>query len=113
MSSPDPGEVQRVVPWPFEDGRFPSRLGAVVMRTVLSGERPALLVVHFPDGDWGVADGVGDPNEPEACVISHMRHAVDADASLEELASLAPGMAAERSTTGEPWAVSPLSWPEA
>jgi hypothetical protein len=58
MSSPDSGEVQRVVPWPFEDGRFPSRLGAVVMRTVLSGERPALLVVHFrPITDEGVAVG--------------------------------------------------------
>jgi hypothetical protein len=30
MPSPDSGEVQRVVPWPFEDGRFPSDLGAVV-----------------------------------------------------------------------------------
>ena len=29
-------------------------LGGVVMRTVLSGERPALQVVHFPDGDWGL-----------------------------------------------------------
>jgi hypothetical protein len=112
MPSPDSREVQRVVPWPFEDGRFPSDLGAVVMRTVLSGERAALQVVHFPDGDWGVADGVGDPNEPEACVISHIRHVVDRDASMEELASLAPGMAAERSAAGEPWVVSPFTWPD-
>jgi hypothetical protein len=112
MPRSDSGEVQRVVPWPFEDGRFPSHLGAVVMRTVLSGERPALVVVHFPDGDWGVADGVGDPNEPEACVISHIRHVVDSDASLEELASLAPGMAAERPAAAAPWAVSPFFWPE-
>src|SRR5829696_2446659 len=103
VPSPDSREVQRVVPWPFEDGRFPSHLGAVVMRTVLSGERAALQVVHFPEGDWGVADGVGDPNEPEVCAISHIRHVVDGDASLEELASLAPGMAAERSAAGEPW----------
>jgi hypothetical protein len=112
MPSPDSGEIQRVVPWPSEHGRFPSDLGAVVMRTVLSGERPALQVVHFPEGDWGVADGVGDPNEPGACVISHVRHVVDRDAGLEELASLAPGMAAERSAAGAPWAVSPFSWPE-
>ena len=113
MPCPDSGEVHRVVAWPFEDGRFPSHLGAVVMRTVLIGERPALLVTHFPEGDWGVADGVGDPNEPEACVISHIRHVVDGDASLEELASMAPGMVAERSAAGEPWVVSAFSWPEA
>jgi hypothetical protein len=60
----------------------------------------------------GVADGVGDPNEPGVSVVSHIRHVVDRDASVEELASLAPGTAAERPAAGAPWAVSPFSWPE-
>jgi hypothetical protein len=108
VPSPDSHEIQRVAPWPFAGNRFPGFLGAVVMRTVLSGYRPALQVVHFPDGDWGVADGVGDPNEPGACVISHLRHVVERDTSLEGLASLAPGMVAERSAAGEPWVASPF-----
>jgi hypothetical protein len=112
VPSPDSHEIQRVAPWPFAGNRFRAHLGAVVMQTALTGERPALQVVHFPDGDWGVADGVGDPNEPGACVISHLRHVVERDASLEELASLAPGMVAERSGAGEPWVASPFTWPD-
>ena len=34
------------LPFPFEGGRFPSSLGAVVQRTVLSGEQPAREVVE-------------------------------------------------------------------
>ncbi|MFF0579847.1 hypothetical protein [Streptosporangium saharense] len=42
-------EVVRRVP-------FPSELGAVVQRTVLSGEFPVLVVIHDDDDDWLIGD---------------------------------------------------------
>lgn len=36
---------------------FPETPGAVVQRTVLSGDLPARLVVHDSGNDWCVGDG--------------------------------------------------------
>jgi hypothetical protein len=101
-----PGEVFRDLPWPFENDEFPPHLGAVVMRTVLDGELPALQIVHFPDNSWVVADGVNDPNEPGACSVAHIWHAIEQNSSLAGLASLPPGYAANREAVGAPWVVS-------
>jgi hypothetical protein len=97
-------------PWPFLNDRFPHDLGAVVMKTVLEGHRPALQVVHTPDNTWAIADGVDDPNAPGACVARHIRHVIDLDPGLEELASLPVGYQANRVATDEPWVVTPFSY---
>ena len=68
----DQHELFRPLPWPFGDGRFPDELAAVVPRTVLSGDRPALRVVHAADNDWLVADCVNDWNESGATVVGGM-----------------------------------------
>jgi hypothetical protein len=103
----DDGECQPVMPWPFPGDVFPRALGAVVMRNVLSGSSPALQVVHFDDGYWGVADGHHVPSsrnlEP-----THIWHVLEMDASLAELATLPPGRQADREALGEPWVVSPI-----
>src|SRR2546422_5927471 len=95
--------------WPFAGDRFPADLGAVVMKTVLDGDLPVLQFVHSPDNSWLVADGVNDPNVPGACIATHLRHVLERDPSLEELASLPVGHQANRSAVGEPWAVEPVS----
>jgi hypothetical protein len=59
-------EVFQHLPFPFEGGVFPEKLGAVVQRTVLDGHEPAREVVHADDGSWLVGDGVNDPNPPGA-----------------------------------------------
>ena len=51
------------LPFPYEGGVFPKRLGAVVQLTVLDGEEPARLVVHDEASGWAVGDGINDPNE--------------------------------------------------
>jgi hypothetical protein len=102
----DPGEIFRHLPWPFENSEFPASLGAVVMHTVVTAARPALQVVHMPDNSWGVADGIDDPNEPGACVATHIWHVLVNDQSLLALASLAPGQVADRRATNEPWVIS-------
>ncbi|HEX6129190.1 MAG TPA: hypothetical protein VF071_09235 [Candidatus Limnocylindria bacterium] len=97
--------MARRVPWPFPEGRFPEDLGAVVQRTVLDGELPALVVVHAADGDWMVGDGLNDPNEPRAAVATHLRHVVDRDPSVGPLATLPPGKRADREASAHPWVV--------
>lgn len=97
-------------PWPFPNNRFPNDLGAVIMKTVLEGRRAALQVVHTPNNTWAIADGVDDPNTPDACVARHIRHVLDLDPGLEELASLPVGYQANRSAASEPWVVTPFSY---
>jgi hypothetical protein len=102
----DARDMVRVVRWPFPDGRFPPELGAVVMRSVLDGRRPALHVWHSPDNDWAIGDGIDDPNEPGACVATHIGHVVALDPSIAELAGMPPGTRADRSSAAAPWIIS-------
>jgi hypothetical protein len=102
---PDHNEMLRYVPWPFPEGVFPADLGAVVQRTVLEGSMPALLVEHDADGGWSIGDDVNDPNEPDACIATHIWHAIERNSSISDLASLPPGHAARRRWPGDPWSV--------
>ena len=89
----DDPRIMREIPWPFENDEFPPDLGAVVMRTVLDGELPALQVIHADDW-WGVADGLNDPNG-DASMAVHIAHVLELDPSLGELATLPPGYQAD------------------
>jgi hypothetical protein len=110
MAAPDARDMFRFVDWPFPDGEFPSHLGAVVMKSVLGGERPALHVVHLPDNGWAVADGIDDPNEEGATTVAHMHHLVTRDPALAELAALPPGCVADRQHASAPWVISRFEW---
>lgn len=105
-------EMFRYLPWPFENNTFPPALGAVVMRTVLEGARPALQVLHDPEGGWAVADGEGDPSAPGACIATHIWHVVSADPSLAPLAAMPPGTQADRQSIQDPWEFQGFSWDE-
>lgn len=98
-------EMFRHPPFPFEKGRFPIELGAVVQKSVLTGEQPAREVIHAPDGSWLVGDGVNDPNLPGASVATHLAHAIERNSSIAELAGMPPGRIAQRSEPGEAWTV--------
>lgn len=104
------GDMTRRLPFPFADGRFPPDLGAVVHRTVLDGDQPARIVIHTSEGDWLVADGINDPNEPGASVATHIAHAIERNSSIADLATLGPGQVAERSDPGQPWVISDHNW---
>ncbi|GAA4254006.1 hypothetical protein GCM10022255_057020 [Dactylosporangium darangshiense] len=89
-------EIFRSVEFPFPGGRFPHHRGAVIRRTVLTGEEPAREVVHVEDNSWLVGDCVNDPNLPGAVVVARISPLADADPSLAELAALPLGHVAER-----------------
>ena len=107
-----PGEMFRHVAWPFPLGKFPAHLGVVVQRTVLSGDSPALIVIHTQDNDWLVEDGVSDPNLPDASVATHMSHVVQRNSSLTGLVDLPPGWEAHRDAPGQPWIRVRHEWPD-
>lgn len=96
--------VQRL-PFPFPEGQFPAALGAVVQRTVLTGQLPACEVIHTPDGSWAVGDAINDPNLPGASIATHMAHVVALNSSVARLATMAPGHIAQRGGPGEPWTI--------
>ncbi len=98
----EPGEIFQHLPFPFADGVLPRNLGAVIQRTVLHGNAPAREVVHAADGSWLIGDGVNDTNEPGACVVSHIWHAIDRDRALTELASMQPVHMATRDNPADP-----------
>jgi hypothetical protein len=106
------GEAAGRVPWPFPGGSFPGDLGAVVQRTVLSGELPARLVIHDDENYWCVGDDVNDPDAGGASVVAHMMHVLARDSSVSELASLPPGWAAVRAGPGQPWERFPHQYPD-
>ncbi len=109
----DPREMFQHLPFPFEDGHFSARLGAVVQVTVLDGKEPVLLVAHPADNSWLVGDGLNDTNLPGAAVATHMSHVLAQDPSVAELAGLPLGQQAARPTPGEPWVVTNFEWLDA
>jgi hypothetical protein len=106
-------EMRRVMPFPYEGDRFPAALGAVVQGTVLQGEQPARVVIHTPEGDWCIGDGVNDPNLPGASTATHISHAVELNSSIAALATMPPGHIARRTDPGHDWQVQVLTgWGE-
>src|ERR1700754_4714287 len=109
----DEREMFQHLQFPFEDQRFPSSLGALVQKTVLSGEQPAREVIHAPDGSWLIGDGVNDPNLPGASIATHIPHAIETNSSIAQLATMSPGHIAQRSGPGDPWRIAVLlGWDE-
>lgn len=98
-------EMFQRLPFPFPNAQFPPALGAVVQQTVLTGELPALEVLHTSDGSWAVGDGINDPNLPGASLATHMAHVVALNSSVAGLATMAPGHIARRVGPGEPWTI--------
>jgi hypothetical protein len=102
-------EMRRVMPFPYEGDRLPPALGAVVQNTVLRGEQPAREVIHTPEGEWCVGDGVNDPNVPGAVTATHISHAVERNGSIASLANMPPGHIAQRPDPGHDWEVRVLT----
>ena len=110
--SNDPHQMLTQMSWPFRNGEFPPELGTIAMRSVAQGELPTLQVVHDPDGYWLVADGINDPSEPDACVVTHFSHVLASNSSVATLANMPPGTKADREEVGAEWILRPFSYEE-
>ncbi|MGW5668334.1 hypothetical protein [Micromonospora sp. NPDC003776] len=77
-----------------------------------SGAQPAREVIHTGDNSWIVGDGVNDPNQPGAVVVTWIRHVVERNSSVAQLASLPVGQVAYRENLGRPLLIEPHPWPE-
>jgi hypothetical protein len=98
-------QLVRNVPLPFPDGKFPPELGAIVQRTVASGELPALVVIHDDENDWLIGDDVTDASDPAASTLSHVQHVVDRDPTVADTAPMPCGYAARRPSRSAPWVI--------
>ncbi len=68
---------------------------------VFKNERPVLLVIRDPDGDYQFLCGEND--DTEECHLVGVVHLLDRDPSLELLANLNEGHGAERKTKNHNW----------
>lgn len=91
---------------------FPDDLAAYVNNTVAGGERPALVVVHDPEGDWIVGDGSEAPFDADTAGLVHIQHLLDSDSSLAELAALPSGRLAWRDQITDPWNIEGFAYPD-
>jgi len=75
---------------------------AYVCVHVFDSSRPILLVSRS-DGDWSFLCGAVHEDTAENYRVVGIGHIVDRDATLNELADLAPKWEAERPSVGDPW----------
>jgi hypothetical protein len=84
--------------WPFSDA---PDLTAFSTRQVMESKEPILLVTHeVSDGAWQF---IGGPWQKGDLVALCLRHAVERDPSIRELADLPRGWGATRGAEGESW----------
>jgi hypothetical protein len=78
-------------------------LGVVVCRHVANGQRAVGFSSRYQDGEWAFTCGEADHTSDADYVLIHVHHLLEADPSLDEVASLAPGWSAERKSVGADW----------
>ncbi len=90
-------------PWPFAD---PAETPSFVCRHVFERTSPILVAVHDSDGDWQfLCDrDHGDSSGEEPKVVC-LEDVLAIDASVTEIAGMAPGETATRSSAQDEWQV--------
>jgi hypothetical protein len=85
--------------WPFDQA---PNVAAMTTLYVTNRNAPILLVVHYRDDhSWGFFDG-GVLSIKNGMMVS-MQYIVQLDASVREIADLAPGWVARREHVGGQW----------
>jgi hypothetical protein len=81
--------------------RFRKDFAVYCCRHIFLKERPVLLVIRDPDGDWQFLCGGGD--DPDECHHVGVGHLLERDPSLEVMANLSVAAGAERRGVGSKW----------
>ena len=89
--------------WPFA---VPDNSASFTTDRLWSQQLPILQVFHCQDGDWQFFNG--DIADDDECLMVCLGCVYERDASIAELASLAPGWSASRNAMGERWHCEPF-----
>lgn len=81
--------------------RFRRDYGVYCCSHVFSDQRPVLLVIRDPDGDWQFLCGNSEENED--CHLVGIGHLLDRDPSLGQMAELMVSSGAERKDISASW----------
>ena len=81
--------------------KFRRDYGVYCCPHVFNNERPILLVIRDPDGEWQFLCGESD--DTDKCHLVGVGHLLDRDSKLEQLANLAEATGAERETSDHDW----------
>ncbi len=84
--------------WPFQDA---TNTAVITLRRIMDGSKPILYVVHDEEGDWQFLDG-GDVSEEDANLVS-LESITELDPTVNALADLPTGWAAERTAADKSW----------
>ncbi len=90
--------------WPFEDAEATV---SISLRSIVEHGAAILFVTReADDGVWQFMDGSEYPRETDARVLS-LRHVVEIDPSIEQIADLPRGWCAWREAPDAPWQTAP------
>ena len=85
--------------WPFSD---PENVATVTVEQIICGNEPILLVCRdAEDGGWQFL--TGEIVEVANAMLVGLKHIVEIDPSVVELADLPEGWSATREFVGGPW----------
>ncbi len=84
--------------WPFQEAE---NTAVITLGRILDGSKPILYVVHDEEGDWQFLDG-GDVSEEDATLMS-LKSIIKLDPTVNALADLPAGWAAERANADQAW----------
>lgn len=86
------------MPWKFDQAQ---NVACITCQSVVDGS-PVLLVTHYEDDhSWAFLDGL--TFNPKRALVVAMSEVIDQHRYLQEIATLAPGWTATRSSLVAPW----------
>lgn len=86
--------------WPFDQ---PRNCGVITLRQIIENGAPILLVTHDKDDHgWQFLDG-SDKQDPANARHVCLKHVVNTDRSLFEVADIPPGWIAWRQSPDSAW----------
>jgi hypothetical protein len=85
--------------WPFDQ---PQNCAAITMRQVIDREEPILLISHDADDHGWQFIGSSDACAADGKIVC-LKHIVDLDPTVLEVADLPPGWQALRDDISSPW----------
>lgn len=97
----EPVHCEYILMWPFDQ---PKNCATIVSKSILERGAPILVVCHDADDHgWQFLDGLSEKVHDLALI--GLRHILEIDPAMAELANLEPGYQASREATTSAWVI--------